>query len=61
MNYSSLRYRLQKTELVLIHSAATYNYIRGGMPNSGFYLGTFHMSLVCDIIKTRKVQDQNPL
>ena len=43
------------------HSAATYNYIRGGTPNSGFYLGTFHMSLVCDIIKMQKVKDQNPL
>ena len=43
------------------HSAATYNYIRGGTPNNGFQLRTLRTFLVRDIIKMRKVLDQNPL
>ena len=43
------------------HSAATHNYIRGGTPSNGFQSGTLRTSLVCNIVKMRKVLDQNPL
>ena len=43
------------------HRTATYNCIRGGTPSNGFQSGTLRMSLVCDIVKMRKVLNQNPL
>ena len=41
--------------------SATYKYIRGGTPSNGFQPGTLRISLVCGIVKMRKVLNQNPL
>ena len=48
-------------ETSLERSAATYKYIRGGTPSNGFQPGTLRISLVCGIVKMRKVLNQNPL